>query len=284
MIHDKPVTKLQKNQIDWRLVIGFAILVVGISLFTAQATHMPLIALISPVMAGLILLVAFIRDGQTGYLIGGSLLAAGGLGNLWLNQAILQGNWLRGLGGAALMLALGFAFLVPAIWLRNKWIIEWPLIPSVILFGFAAVLLGTSASVFDFVLVVGTAIGLVYLAAGWRTRLLGLIIAGGVVTGLAAGLAFSWGFMSAARPLAQTGAMLIWFGVGWLLVTVVVRLSMHRLIWWPLIPGGILAVVGWGLYVSGNPKNAMSLLGNTGSLMMVALGLYLILIRRSIRK
>ena len=50
--------------------------------------------------------------------------------------------------------------------------------------------------------------------------------------------------------------MLVWFSLGWILITVFLRLLMKKFIWWPLIPGGILAMVGSGLYIGGNPENA----------------------------
>jgi hypothetical protein len=46
----------------------------------------------------------------------------------------------------------------------------------------------------------------------------------------------------------------------------------------------VLAMVGWGLYIGGNPGSALSFIGNTGSLGLIIVGAYLLLLRRSIRK
>jgi len=51
-----------------------------------------------------------------------------------------------------------------------------------------------------------------------------------------------------------------------------------------LIPGGILAMVGSGLYIGGNPENAAAFLQNTGSIGLVLLGIYLILLKFGLKK
>jgi hypothetical protein len=39
-------------------------------------------------------------------------------------------------------------------------------------------------------------------------------------------------------------------------------------------------MVGWGLYIGGNPGNALSFIGNTGSIGLIVFGIYLLLMRR----
>jgi hypothetical protein len=77
--------------------------------------------------------------------------------------------------------------------------------------------------------------------------------------------------------------MLVVFGLGWLLITVLSRIITPGIVWWPLIPGGILAVVGWGLYIGGDPGNAISFISNTGSIALILFGIYLLLLRQGIR-
>jgi hypothetical protein len=77
--------------------------------------------------------------------------------------------------------------------------------------------------------------------------------------------------------------MLVWFALGWGLITIASRILTSRFIWWPLIPGGLLAVVGWGLYIGGDPGNALSFIGNTGSIGLIIFGIYLLLLRRSFK-
>jgi hypothetical protein len=76
--------------------------------------------------------------------------------------------------------------------------------------------------------------------------------------------------------------MLSWFAFGWALITACARMITHKYIWWPLIPGGILIMVGMGLYIGGDPRNALGFIGNTGSIALMIFGLYLLLMRKSI--
>jgi len=84
--------------------------------------------------------------------------------------------------------------------------------------------------------------------------------------------------------LSRTGIMLVAFALGWGLITVFSRVIKSAFVWWPLIPGGILAMVGWGLYIGGNPENALSFIGNTGSIGLIIFGVYLLLLRRGIQR
>jgi hypothetical protein len=61
------------------------------------------------------------------------------------------------------------------------------------------------------------------------------------------------------------------------------RVASEKFVWWPLIPGGLLAVVGWGLYIGGDPGNALAFIGNTGSIGLIIFGVYLLLLRRSFK-
>jgi hypothetical protein len=56
----------------------------------------------------------------------------------------------------------------------------------------------------------------------------------------------------------------------------------RRSIWWPMIPGGILLMVGSGLYIGGDPTRAVGFISNTGSIALVIFGLYLLLMRKGI--
>lgn len=82
-------------------------------------------------------------------------------------------------------------------------------------------------------------LGLAFLVAYATTRAYGYLVPGGILTGLGAGLIVeSLGGPSAAIPLGLGG--------GFLAIALI-----HRLVgptgsgwWWPLIPGGVLTVVG----------------------------------------
>ena len=133
----------------------------------------------------------------------------------------------------------------------------------------------------DFILYIGIGIGICFLLAGLIWKLIGFIIPGSLLVGLAPGLYFAWENTSLNNPLEQTGIMLVGFAFGWGLITVTSRTLTRKFVWWPLIPGGILAVVGWGLYIAGNPESAIGFIGNTGSVGLIIFGIYILLMRRS---
>jgi hypothetical protein len=123
----------------------------------------------------------------------------------------------------------------------------------------------------------------VFLASGYGYKLLGLIIPGGILIGIGPGIYFAWGATSEVNPLASTGLMLMYFAVGWFLISLFAKLIKNIIIWWPFIPGGIIAVTGFGLYLGGNPDNAAALIGNAGSISIILFGFYLLLWRKGIK-
>jgi hypothetical protein len=91
-------------------------------------------------------------------------------------------------------------------------------------------------------------LGLTMLVWGSVSHKGGLIIPGGVLTGIGLGILAMqgpWQF-----PLAdQNGVFLLCFALGWFLITILTALSAH-VQWWPLIPGGIMALIGGGILVT----------------------------------
>jgi hypothetical protein len=119
---------------------------------------------------------------------------------------------------------------------------------------------------------------------GIGEKLFGLLIAGSLTLTTAPGIAFSFNYFAPSTVFSQIGIMLIWFAVGWGLVTISSRVIQEKYIWWPLIPGGILSVVGLGLYFGGDLVIAKAILGNTGALGVMIYAGYLILFRTRFHK
>jgi hypothetical protein len=126
-------------------------------------------------------------------------------------------------------------------------------------------------------------LGLSLLIWGMAEKLFGLIISGSILLGIGPGIYFGWRDVEDINALAQTGVMLVFFAFGWFLITVLARRIYGKFIWWPLIPGGILAVAGWGLFIGGDPSNALGFIGNTGTIAILVFGLYLVLMRKGMR-
>ena len=121
----------------------------------------------------------------------------------------------------------------------------------------------------DYSQYVPIAIGLVLLAIFAGTRSYAALIFGAIFTGLGSGILL-------AQTLATTGEVeggLIVLGLGlgfvgiWVVSTVAALKEHH---WWPLIPGGILSLVGLGLLLNAFDEPLV------GPIVLVGFGLVLI--------
>lgn len=111
-------------------------------------------------------------------------------------------------------------------------------------------------------------IGLGLLGAFAYTRTYGYLIPGSILTGL--GIAIAVAEVVKATDEGEGGVIVLGLGLGfvgiWVLSSIT-RLSAHH--WWPLVPGGILVVVGGALLIGGQ---AIQLLDYWG-VILVAIGL-----------
>jgi len=88
--------------------------------------------------------------------------------------------------------------------------------------------------------VVVPAVGVAFLVAYLATRRYGLLIPGGIVTGLGVGVVV-------ADQGGPGEAVVLGLGLGFVAIMVIDSLlGEGGAAWWPLIPGGILTVVGGG--------------------------------------
>jgi hypothetical protein len=238
--------------------------------------------LVLPVLGSLGLL-SGIRDNRLLWAIPGALVAGLGLGGVFILIQIFDFSVYFRLGSFFLSMAFGFfgVLLVTILTRRKK--AYWAIIPGLSLVGIGIPFLLNRVSVFDFILYGITGIGLSLLIWGVLEKLIGLIIPGSLLLGIGPGIYSAWAKLEIINGLTDTGVMLVWFAFGWGLITLVMRVVTERFVWWPLIPGGLLAVVGWGLYIGGDPGNALSFIGNTGSIGLIIFGVYLLLLRRGFK-
>ena len=87
-------------------------------------------------------------------------------------------------------------------------------------------------------------LAIIFLAWGLITRTFGLIIPGGILAGIGAGVFLM--DMTALETQGESEAAIFMFAFagGWVLITLLSIFTTDRLQWWPLIPGGILAAIG----------------------------------------
>lgn len=269
---------------DLRVLVGGLSILAGILMLIGQIIQQLWIVFLAIILVGMITLVWSWKGKREIFITVGSLIIGIGVG-LFLGFGLN----IVGTGGArtgVLILGSGCGFLLITVLrlIRVRAFCWWPTLPASILVSTGLCMLFSRMRLLDFVLYLSVGIGGMLLGIGYFKRWMGLIIPGAIVLGSGLGVYLAWGTGLAPNALAQTGLMLVCFAFGWIAISVFSRKVTDQFVWWPLIPGGILAMVGWGLYIGGNPGEAASFIGNTGSVGLIVLGMYLLLLRRGIKK
>ena len=153
--------------------------------------------------------------------------------------------------------------------------------------GIALIVLGVIALVAQFVdlgemfgLLIVPALGVIFLLWGILTRQSGLLIPGGILSGIGAGILLTAGPFDDVSGDASGGIFLLSFAAGWFLIPVLSTIFTGDNHWWALIPGGIMAVIGGALLFGGMAIAVLEFLGQIWPVFLILGGLYLIL-RRS---
>ena len=105
-----------RQAFDWRMVLGVALVLSGVLIFAEQTLHTGYLPALVPLVAGGVLLGAGLRDGKTGYLIGGSIIFGTGLGFLVLWLRFFGGTPLRDIGIGLSGVAFGFILITALSW------------------------------------------------------------------------------------------------------------------------------------------------------------------------
>jgi len=279
---------------DFRTIAGIALILAGGVLFLDRYLKTGWLSLlILPALGGFFYIWGA-RIRHIGLIIAGGLLGGVGLGGIAAWGPAVQlaaGRVAFEIHTRTLLTQMGLLLLYVGLsWLvivltsvllvhRPAW---WALLPGGILAAFGYCFLFTQLQWVDFVMAAALGTGIPLLLWGIVSRLIGLVIPGSLLMGIGPGIYFAWRMPQQANALTQTGVMLVGFAFGWALISFVGRWISGKSIWWPLIPGGILLMVGSGLYIGGDPSRAMGFIGNTGSIALMIFGLYLLLMRKGI--
>jgi hypothetical protein len=94
-------------------------------------------------------------------------------------------------------------------------------------------------------------LGLFFLAWGVVSREPGLMVPGGILTGIGAGIALVAGPWDLGEGDLSGGVFMGAFAVGWVLITIFTALFADKTLWWPLIPAAIMALISGSLLVEG---------------------------------
>lgn len=268
----------------WSELAGIYFIVIGLVVLADLSLKTGWLTLIILPAIGLSFLAGGLHMRRFGLIIAGSLTLGLGVGMYLVFAASLPLDLIERLGALLLAFGLGWLLIPVFTYLVLRRIPWWALIPGSVIVGVGLAMLSEPLQLTSFAMFIGACLGLSFLAWGVHARLLGLIIPGCLLVSMGPGVYAAWTGVNEPSALSRTGIMLVTFALGWVLITVFSRVIKQAFVWWPLIPGGILGMVGWGLYIGGNPENALSFIGNTGSIGLIIFGVYLLLLRRGIHR
>lgn len=281
---EKHNNRLNASKFQISTLFGMMLVIAGAILLIELKIRTGWLMIAIPGLIGLILLLYGLLSEKKGWLIAGSLVTGIGLGAFFALQQFKDTSIVIRFAYLFVFFAVSWValfLLLKLIYQSTAW---WTLICASIFGGTAFALLVKQGAAFDIVLDITLPLGAVFLLWGYRRKLIGLIITGCLIITIGAGIYMGWHRTTNPQGLIETGTMLVWFSLGWFLVTVISRIVFRKFIWWPLIPGGVLAMTGWGLYIGGNPGNEVDFVGNTGSIGLIIFGVYLLLMRFGMQK
>jgi hypothetical protein len=265
-------------------IAGLTLMAIGAVILADQYLKTGWLKLLAVPVGGMIFLVWGIQTRRLSLIVPGGLLSGLGIGAFLALNQFLNLSFPARAGLLLVAFALGWGVITLASAVFTGQVAWWPLIPGSVLASIGACLMLTPLRVVDFTLYGCVGLGLAFLAWGLGARLFGLLIPGTLLVTIGPGIYQGWGHAGEFNGLTETGVMLVYFALGWALITIFSRIVINRFIWWPLIPGGILAMTGYGLYLGGNPQHAVTFISNTGSIGLILFGLYLLLWRSGLKK
>ena len=128
-------------------------------------------------------------------------------------------------------------------------------------------------------------LGLIFLLWGAGARNAGLMIPGGILSGIGQGLFLTEGPLAFLKGDQVGAVFLLCFGAGWMLITLLTALFTDETHRWPLIPGSILALIGGSLLAGGIALDVVRMLGEIINRLwpaaLIGFGLYLLIRRPS---
>jgi hypothetical protein len=279
----KPTTKYTWNQFS--PLFGFVLIISGLLFLLDQKINTNWLSLSLPIIISLVFLIAGFISKRRILLIPGFICFGLSSAFFILFQNIYKPQNIFHLIAMAIgVFAVSWLLLFLSLTLiRNSmewWTLFVALIAGAVSFNFTL----KELTFLRFMFSISLAIGFVFLFWSMKKKQLGLLIPRLLTSTIGAGIFFAWNHEIDSTGLQQTGTMLVWFALGWILITVISKIFSRKFVWWPLIPGGVLAMVGSGLYIGGNPSNALGFFQNTGSIGLIMFGIYLILLKYGMNK
>ncbi len=163
-----------------------------------------------------------------------------------------------------------------------------PMFDRRLIAGVALILFGLLALVATFVnsSAIGFAVlpllGILFIVWATLARVPGLMIPGGILTGLGFGVLFSDVASGSFVEETRGGLIVLGLGLGFLLILPLTWMISPIKHWWALIPAAILILVGSALLIGGPALMALATIGQFWPLIPIAVGV--LLIWRMLRK
>ena len=119
------------------------------------------------------------------------------------------------------------------------------------------------------------ALGAIFMIWGILAREGGLMIPGGIISGI------GWGSYFIASSTLDTslddgGLFMVIFGLGFMSITLFSLIFAHETHWWALIPGGIISGIGAAIMFGGVFLQALEALGTYWPVILILVGIYVI--------
>ena len=116
-------------------------------------------------------------------------------------------------------------------------------------------------------------LGAIFLVWEILTRNDGLIIPGGILSGV------GWGIVAVnsnyfAGSEKEGGVFLVIFALGWFSITLLSAIFTDTTHWWALIPGAIIGAVGLAVSFGGVFMNVLEIVGTYWPLILIGLGIW----------
>lgn len=146
--------------------------------------------------------------------------------------------------------------------------------------GLALMVLGLLALVGQFVelpvmgMLFLPALGLVFVVWGIAVREGGLMVPGGILSGVGIGA-----YLVQALPLEESadgGVFLLSLGLGFAAITVLTAVFTDETHWWALWPGAILSLIGGMLLVGGVALDILAIAGKYWPVILIGIGVWVI--------
>ncbi|MCA9917683.1 MAG: hypothetical protein KC445_07015 [Anaerolineales bacterium] len=129
----------------------------------------------------------------------------------------------------------------------------------------------------NFGLLIVPGLGALFLVSGILSRKAGLMIPGGILSGV------GWGVYAISGPFSiwqgdnEGGVFLIFLGLGFGLITVATAVFTKETHWWALIPGSIIAFVGVSILFGGAFMTVLAFVGKLWPVILILLGISILI-------